>query len=220
MHYQFDVPTLKDFSWRKRRNPYPVKPPVFKVDPTKNQEQVPSSFLTSRTEDRSRIQDLFQVLRFESAVHQSQASHSSTHRQLLGSVLHRQLSARLSEAGLTPEEIPVQERPSVIFPPQSPRTSTPASSPPPPPHPPRYCQSIGQLVPIIPPRPCSPSCSELSSIDGDVFSDGEQLQNELEQSLSPAERAPGAEIFSTNSNTVEAAEQEIEHCSEQIDEKL
>ena len=195
-----------------------MKLPVFKVDPTKNQEQIPSSFSTSQTEDRSRIQDLFQVLRFESAVNtierdllqQSQAGHSSTHRQLLGSVLHRQLSARLSEAGLTPEEIPVQERPSVIFPPQSPRTSTPASSPPPPPHPPRYCQSIGQLVPIIPPRPCSPSCSELSSIDGDVFSDGEQLQHELEQSLSPAERAPGAEIFSTNSNTMEAAEQEIE----------
>ena len=126
MHYQFDVPTLKDFSWRKRRNPYPVKLPVFKVDPTKNQEQIPSSFSTSQTEDRSRIQDLFQVLRFESAVNtierdllqQSQAGHSSTHRQLLGSVLHRQLSARLSEAGLTPEEIPVQERPSVIFPPQ------------------------------------------------------------------------------------------------------
>ena len=81
--------------------------------------------------------------------------------------LARQLSVKLDNL----EVISRDHRLSVIVTPsrRTPSTSTPSNSPPPPPRPPRTCQSL--LGPILPPAhtPHSPACSDLSSIDGDVF---------------------------------------------------
>ena len=76
------------------------------------------------------------------------------------------------------ELFPIQDRDSVIYstPSRQPATSTPSNSPPAPPLPPRQCQSL-QLGPILTPRSRehSLSCSELSSIGGEVFGSTEQL---------------------------------------------
>ena len=127
-------------------------------------------------------------------------------RQVLGSVLHRHLSARLSKTGLTPERI-ISRPPILLRNPQV-RTSTPVNSSDPLPPPPRQCQSIGPVVPQ--PRPCSPICSEISSIGGDVFEDSENVTDQVfPQEL----RTPGLlqqSVSIHNSNNMEGCEREIE----------
>ena len=101
--------------------------------------------------------------------------------EALDSVLRRSLSRRLSSIVLSEENnssIPrqYQARESVITrtPTRLAATSTPSSSPNPPPIPPKKCQN---LVPPIPTRSrscsLSKSCSDVSSIQGEVFIDGE-----------------------------------------------
>ena len=90
----------------------------------------------------------------------------------LDTVLKRDLRRRLDSLVLIPnqdKELEIVKEPTrPIF------TSTPSSSPTnPPPLPPRRCQSS-----IAPPRPprtrsCSPSCSDVSSIQEEVFTDSE-----------------------------------------------
>ena len=104
----------------------------------------------------------------------------------LDSVLHKQLSKRFNSLVL----IPSQDRESVITrtPSRSIATSTPAVSPNPPPIPPKRCQSF--LGPILPPksRSCSPTCSEVSSIHGEVFSDSESFSFQGLPSIAPPPR--------------------------------
>ena len=102
--------------------------------------------------------------------------------QALDSVLKRNLSRRLDSIVLVEEtdsSIPrqYQARESVITrtPTRLATTSTPSSSPNPPPLPPKRCQNLAPINPLPPgSRSCSlsGSCSDVSSIQGDVFSDG------------------------------------------------
>ena len=138
-----------------------------KVDSDQSGEPCPSQSdsRTYQNSARTSYSDLEQVLQLESAVYtierellQPESAHS-VQRQVLGSVLHRHLSARLSETGLTPERI-INRPPILLRNPQV-RTSTPLNSPDPLPPPPRQCQSIGPIISL--PRPCSPTCSEVLS---------------------------------------------------------
>ena len=185
------------------------------MDPDQSREPCPSPS-DSRTHQhsaRTSYSDLEQVLQLESAVYtierellQPEGAHS-VQRQVLGSVLHRHLSARLSETGLTPERI-ISRPPILLRNPQV-RTSTPVNSPDPPPPPPRQCQSMGPVV-VPQPRPCSPTCSEISSIGGEVFEDSENVTDQVfPQEL----RTPGLlqqSVSIHNSNNMEGCEREIE----------
>ena len=61
---------------------------------------------------------------------------------------------------------------------------------------------------VIPPRPCSPACSDISSIGGDVFSDTELI----DQVLCEEFRAPGNLLqgFSITTLNMDAVAEEIE----------
>ena len=171
----------------------------------------PESLSQSQIATRNSLSELEQVLQLQGAVGTIERDllqpqePQSAQRQLLGSVLHRHLSARLEETGLTPERI--LERPPLILrtPQRLLRTSTPTSSPPPPPPPARHCQSTGPFL-LPPHRPCSPTCSDLSSINGDVFS-----ASEVSDLAFPADfRAPGSALDAfDNHNNMEAAVTEI-----------
>ena len=91
--------------------------------------------------------------------------------QALETILTRQLSNQLNNLELIPRN---NERVSVIVPntpSRSPRTSTPSTSPPPPTLPPKVNQNLGPIT-LPRNRSLSPSsCSDLSSIHGDVFSE-------------------------------------------------
>ena len=125
--------------------------------------------------------------------------------QALESILTRQLSTHLDKLELIPRD---KERVSVITrtpsrsPPRSPKTSTPSTFPPPP-------QNLG---PIILPgyRSHSPSGSDISSINGDVFSEPDNL--ELSSRISLAHAAPGTPLqipVIKITSTMEAAEKDI-----------
>ena len=120
-------------------------------------------------------------LRRESLLSQDVGSSGQAPLQLLT----QSLTAKLSKLEL----FPTQNRNSVIFqtPSRQPRTSTPSNSPPAPPLPPRQCQSL-QLGPILTPRSRehSPTCSELSSIGGEVFGSAEQLDTTAARPEIPA----------------------------------
>ena len=108
--------------------------------------------------------------------------------QALENILTRQLSNQLDNLELIPRD---NERVSVIVPntpSRSPGTSTPSTSPPPPALPPRVNQNLG---PITLPRNHSQSpssCSDLSSIHGDVFLEPGSLESPR---ISPALAARG-----------------------------
>ena len=133
-----------------------------------DQDNSVQELYASNPSTNSSYQNVTEVLRFEKAVVRIDRDlrDSQDSGQILPYVLHRRLSTRLNEAGVTPEIIP--ERVSVIAhtPARSPRTSSPSSPSsrlPPPPQPPRQCQTIGQFVLPIYSR-CSSPCSDLSSI--------------------------------------------------------
>ena len=112
--------------------------------------------------------------------------------------LAKQLSVRLDKLDLISKDL---SRVSVITvtPSRLPATSTPSNSPPaPPPPPPRNCQSLGPICPPVP-RSHSPSCSDISSINGDVFSDSESLAVSAAKVPLPKSRAaPGTPLCSSN----------------------
>ena len=152
----------------------------------KTKQQNSSQEGTAKSDSQSSFDKLHRVILLERAVATIERDIPCSPNEkghLLGSVLHRRLSSRLSESGLTPESIP--ERLSVIVrtPPRTPITSTPHSSPSKSIPPPRSCQSIGPIVLDTPPRAHSP-CSELSSIDGEVFPE----DDDAEVTTSPIER--------------------------------
>ena len=80
--------------------------------------------------------------------------------------LARQLSVRLDKLDLISKD---QRLSVIVTPSRKTSTSTPSNSPQPPPLLPRTCQPL--LGPTLPPEhsPHSPTCTDLSSIDGDVF---------------------------------------------------
>ena len=137
-------------------------------------------------------------------------------------VLTHNLSSRLNNLDLIPKE---QERSSVIIqtPRRIPKASTPRNSPEAPLLSPRNCQS---LDPIILPRSRShfPTCSEVSSINGEVFSDVEnQITDQSKvtpkvplsravQAIGTLDRAPV--IYVTG--TMEAAEKEVTEKSRKL----
>ena len=129
------------------------------------------------------------------------------HGETLSDVLRRDLNRRFSSIDLVPD----QTRASVIArtQPRSVITSTPTNSPPPA-IPPRTCQSLG-LIQIVPPHPtsCSPTCSELSSINGEVFIESDY--SEVSR-LHPSLAAPGTTLnpqVTIVTKTMEAAKAEI-----------
>ena len=111
--------------------------------------------------------------------------------QALEKVLTKSLSFRLDNLNLIPTE---QERSSVII--QTPKTSTPSNSPERSFQPPRSCQ---ELAPKVPSRSHShsPACSEVSSINTEVFRDTEGIDNSVPIVSIPLPRAlqaPGAPV--------------------------
>ena len=149
------------------------------MEPSQDQESDPlsssvtSSSVSIRSTTAKDLENLLSVASSYGAVSRGCSRSSQGNGESLNSVLKKDLQRRLNSLDILPAgEFPRQERLSVIThtPPASPRTSTPSNSPqPPPPVPPRSCQS---LVPIVIPKySCSPSCSELSSINGEVFED-------------------------------------------------
>ena len=129
--------------------------------------------------------------------------------QALENILTRQLSNQLDNLELIPRD---NERVSVIVPntpSRSPRTSTPSGSPPPPTLPPRVQQNLGPIT-LPGNRSISPSsCSDLSSIHGDVFSEPVNTQSSR---ISSAFAAPGTPLnvpAIVVEGTMEAAEKEI-----------
>ena len=80
--------------------------------------------------------------------------------------LARQLSVRLDKLDLISRD---QRLSVIVTPSRKTSTSTPSNSPQPPPLVPRTCQPL--LGPTLPPEhpTHSPTCTDLSSIDGDVF---------------------------------------------------
>lgn len=157
------------------------------MDPSQNREEASSPETAAENHDDSEVttpKDLVEALELASAFKTIRRDASSSGQDIgenLDSVLSKDLSNRLDSIVLIPRSR--QRRASVITrtPARSIATSTPSTSPNPPPLPPKRCQSLG---PIIPPRPrsCSPSCSDLSSINGDVFSESETSDH---QGLNP-----------------------------------
>ena len=131
--------------------------------------------LSSSSSTGSSFQELLSACDLSSARGRlSRESHSQrgqSEGQSSEYLLTRQLSVKLDKLELIPRD---QERASVIArtPSRSPITSTPSNSLLLPPIPPKTCQSLG---PIVLPRSRfhSPTCSDLSSINGEVFSDTE-----------------------------------------------
>ena len=155
------------------------------MDPYQKQEEaVPLENLeVSQDSPKTRSKDLEEVLELASAYKTIKRNCSSTSQgsgETLNFVLDKSLSRRLDNIVLIPRQSTLQSTPdrqnraSVIISttPQSQRTSTPSNSPNPPPIPPKSCQS---LIPLLPPRSrsCSPSCSDISSINCEVFTDSE-----------------------------------------------
>ena len=84
-------------------------------------------------------------------------------------------------------------------------TSTPTNSPQPPPLPPRTCQPL--QGPSLPPEHSShsPACTDLSSIDGDVFD--QETDPSLSVSLRPANFRYHAKTLMTG--TMEEPERDL-----------
>ena len=142
---------------------------------------------------------------------ESQGQAAKGSGQSLVQVLTRNLSFRLENLDLI--SIPTeQERSSVII--QTPKTSTPSNSPERSFQPLRSCQ---ELAPKVPSRSHShsPACSEVSSINTEVFRDTEGIDNSFPTVLIPLPRAlqaPGAPIHHPVihiTGTMEAAEAEL-----------
>ena len=136
--------------------------------------KIPCSPLNSSVKQ---LQDALVLASARARVRRDHSQSGSEPGETLDPVLGRLLSDKLDSLELIPGI--QQERASVIArTPQrlSPQTSTPSTSPQPPPLPARQCQSLG---PIRPPPVCSPSCSELSSIDGEVFTESEFSESRL-----------------------------------------
>ena len=173
----------------------------------------------------SNVETLERGLRLTSALSryekdQSQQPQSQGQGQAVRTVLQRHISSLLSEVELIPSHS--SERASVIARTPSrqiPRTSTPSNSPSAPPIPPRNCQSLGPEVPRT--RSCSPVCSEISSINEDVFFDNQSIEpaessrsvvKQVRSPLSLSQSAPGGPIsipLITITGTMEDAERII-----------
>ena len=147
--------------------------------------------------------------------------------EALDSALRRNLSRRLHSIVLVEEDESsisrqYQARESVITrtPTRLPITSTPSSSPIPPPIPPKRCQYLAPSIPISPEsRICSSSgsCSDVSSIQGEVFIDEEVVDHPVppfEAHLIP--RVPVA----ADSPIPEAMEEAENHILDKTDELL
>ena len=141
--------------------------------------------------------------------------------QALETILTRQLSNQLDKLELIPRDnlrvsVIVPNTPSI-----SPRTSTPSSSPPPPTFPARVCQNLGPIV-LPRNRSISPSgCSELSSIDGEVFSEPDNLEASSRIALALA--APGSPLKAPAikvTDTMEAAEKEVNQKDRKLHYKM
>ena len=164
------------------------------MDPIQRQEEeaVSPEFLEANSDkNETGPKDLAEVLGLASAfktVRRDCSRSSQGIGESLDSVLSKDLSRRLKSITLIPSKC----RASVIAhtPTRSHRTSTPSNSPPPPPLPPRSCQSLGPIC-LPRPRSCSPSCSDLSSIRGDVFSDSEIFDD---SKIPLIRSAPGAPV--------------------------
>ena len=149
------------------------------------------------------------------AVREGQISTAQGSGESLNAALRRDLNSRSSRHDRTPSQV----RASVIA--QTPRsvtTSTPQNSPPPP-LPPRNCQTLGIIqIPAVPhPSPCSLSCSELSSVGGDVFLDDQQQEDDIPWPINQESSFPIASNSLPVANpsiivttTMDAAQAEIE----------
>ena len=164
-----------------------------KVDLRQNQEKAPpfvevegESFRGSEATGLKELSEALDIAKAFKTIRRDASISGQEIDENLDSVLHKQLSKRFNSLVL----IPSQDRESVITrtPSRSIATSTPAVSPNPPPIPPKRCQSF--LGPILPPksRSCSPTCSEVSSIHGEVFSDSESFSFQGLPSIAPPPR--------------------------------
>ena len=138
-------------------------------------------------------------------------------------LLTRQLSVKLDKLEIVAD----QDRASVIArtPSRNPQTSTPSNSPPPPPLPPRTCQSLGPI--LLPPRSRSHSrhsCSDLSSIHGDPFSEDESVINEVSVIVRPNPTASQKPSFRVPkivvTKTMEVFEKETRRLYTQIEFRM
>ena len=163
------------------------------LDPSLNKEEArPQNLDISQGNSRnSSVKELKETLDLASAyvrIRGDAASSGQECGEALDSVLRRNLSRRLDSIVLAEEDSAssksrqYQTRESVITrtPTRLATTSTPSSSPIPPPIPPKKCQTLVPPIPIHPQsRSCSTfgSCSDVSSIQGEVFTDGEVFDN-------------------------------------------
>ena len=162
---------------------------------------------SANTPTARELERLLEVASAYKTVRKDCISSDQGHGETLSDVLRRDLNRRFSSIDLVPD----QTRASVIArtQPRSVITSTPTNSPPPA-IPPRTCQSLGPIQ-IVPPHPtsCSPTCSELSSINGEVFIESDY--SEVSR-LHPSLAAPGTTLnpqVTIVTKTMEAAKAEI-----------
>ena len=138
--------------------------------PSASSDRSSSSSSGSSVQEIHSVQELCTALGRVSREDRSQRAQGNFGHSFV-SPLTRQLSVKLNKLELIPQD---QDRSSVIVhtPSRLPTTSTPSNSPPGPPVPPRTCQSLGQSCPPSS-SSHSPSCSDISSINCEVFSDSE-----------------------------------------------
>ena len=191
-----------------------------------------SNALSSSSSGGSSFRELLSASELSSACgricRENRSQISQSGGQTSDVILTRQLSTKLDKLDLIPRE---QDRVSVIArtPSRSPQTSTPSNSPQPPPVPPRTCQSLG---PIVPPRSRShsPSCSDISSINGDPFSDGENSGIErsvivrpppkVKQTPSLGQETPFRIPLIQTTRTMEASERDVKRKYNQIEFRM
>ena len=192
-----------------RRNTVKVAEKISTTCSPSSDERSPltSSSSSSSVHELAAITDHYRATGRLRRENRSQAEKESG--QTLVQHLTNSLSAKLKKLELVKIE---HHRSSVITrtPPNSPkphRTSTPSysSSQLYPPIPPRNCQSLG---PIVPPenRPHSPTCSEISSIGGEVFDEPGLVvhqQISVNKELAPEKPVPPSILIT---NTMDAAE--------------
>ena len=178
-----------------RENPTHIKKTLSgKVDPNQEQEEVSHSQEADSKDSGalspiSELNETLNITRAFSTIRREASKSGLDIQENLDSVLQKDLKRRLKSLVL----IPSQDRESVITrtPSRSVVTSTPIDSANNSPEPPLKCLNPN-LIPHQDSRypSCSPNCSEISSLDSEVFQDSEPFNPLLENSNKPPSIAP------------------------------
>ena len=125
-----------------------------------------SQSTSSRRSDVQILEESIKIASAAGSLRRERSQSSSQIGETFELVLDKILAEKLEKVDLISSQHQQERESVIVHTPSRNLPHKPSSSPHPPLVPPRLCQSLSQFVP---PPACSPSCSELSSINGDVF---------------------------------------------------